>query len=114
MRAAARIRSVVGRRFDMRMMMKVSVPIESANKAVADGSMGRILGAQLEKLRPETVYFYAADEVRTALLFIDVKEPSDMPVIADPFFQGVNARITFTPVLNVQDFQAAMAKLAAA
>lgn len=98
----------------MRMMMRVSVPIESANKAIQDGSMGKILQTQLEKLRPEAVYFYAADDVRTALLFIDVKEPSDMPVIADPFFQGVNARITFTPVMNVQDFQAGMAKLAAA
>jgi hypothetical protein len=75
--------------------------------------MGRILREQLEKLRPEAVYFYAADDVRTALLFLDVKEASDMPVIADPFFQAVNARITFTPVMNAQDFQAGMAKLAA-
>jgi hypothetical protein len=97
----------------MRMMMRVSVPIEAANKAVQDGSMGRILGAQLEKLRPEAVYFFAADDVRTALLFLDVKEASDMPVIADPFFQGVSARITFTPVMTAQDFQAGMAKLAA-
>lgn len=96
----------------MRMMMRVSVPIENANKAIQDGSMGKILQAQLEKLRPEAVYFYAADDVRTALLFLDVKEPSDMPVIADPFFRGVNARITFTPVMNAQDFQAGMAKLA--
>ena len=96
----------------MRMMMRVSVPIENANKAIQDGSMGKILQAQIEKLRPEAVYFHAADDVRTALLFIDVKEASDMPVIADPFFQGVSARITFTPVMNVQDFQAGMAKLA--
>jgi hypothetical protein len=98
----------------MRMMMRVAVPIENANKAVQDGSMGKILQEQLEKLRPEAVYFYAADDVRTALLFIDVKEASDMPVIADPFFQKVSARITFTPVMNVQDFQAGMAKLAKA
>ena len=37
-----------------------------------------------------------------------------MPVIADPFFQGVSARITFTPVMNIQDFQTGMAKLAKA
>jgi hypothetical protein len=35
-----------------------------------------------------------------------------MPVIADPFFQGVNARIRFTPVMDLNDFQAGMAKLA--
>jgi len=97
----------------MRMMMKVSVPIEAANKAIQDGSMKKILQEQLEKLRPESVYFFADDEVRTALLFIDVKDESDMLVIADPFFQGMNARIRFTPVMNVQDFQAGMVKLAA-
>jgi hypothetical protein len=41
-----------------------------------------------------------------------VKDASDMPVIADPFFQQVSARIRFTPVMNVADFQAGMAKLA--
>ena len=96
----------------MRMMMKVSVPIEAANKAVQDGTMGKVLQAQLEKLRPEAVYFHAEDDVRTALLFIDVKDASDMPVIADPFFQQVSARIRFVPVMNVQDFQTGMAKLA--
>ena len=96
----------------MRMMMKVSVPIEAANKAVQEGTMGKLLQAQLETLRPEAVYFHADDDARTALLFIDVKDASDMPVIADPFFQQVSARIRFTPVLNVQDFQAGMAKLA--
>jgi len=94
------------------MMMKVSVPIEAANKAVQEGTMGKLLQAQLERLRPEAVYFYADDDVRTALLFIDVKDASDMPVIADPFFQQVSARIRFTPVMNVADFQAGMAKLA--
>jgi hypothetical protein len=97
----------------MRMMMKVSVPIEAANRAVQDGSMKKLLQEQLEKLRPESVYFFADDEVRTALLFIDVKDDSDMLVIADPFFQAVNARIRFTPVMNAQDFQAGMVKLAA-
>ena len=96
----------------MRMMMKVSVPIEAANKAVRDGSMGKLLQDQLEKLHPEAVYFHAEDDVRTALLFIDVKDASDMPVIAAPFFQQVSAHIRFTPVMTVQDFQIGMANLA--
>jgi hypothetical protein len=95
----------------MRMMMKISIPIEAANKAVQDGSVKRILQTSLEALRPEAVYFYPADEGRTVLLFIDVKENSDIPAIGEPFFQGLNARISFTPVMNLQDFQAGMAKM---
>jgi hypothetical protein len=92
--------------------MKVSVPIAAANKAVQEGIMGKLLQTQLEKLQPEAVYFHADDDVRTALLFLDVKDASDMPVIADPFFQQVSAHIRFTPVMTAQDFQTGMAKLA--
>jgi hypothetical protein len=42
-----------------------------------------------------------------------VAENSDIPSIGEPFFQGLNARITFTPVMNLPDFQAGMAKIAA-
>jgi|SRR3954468_3662858 hypothetical protein len=95
----------------MRTMMKITIPIEAANKAVQDGSAQRILQTSLEALRPEAAYFFPAEEGRTILLFIDLKENSDMPAIGEPFFHGLNARITFTPVMNGQDFQAGMAKL---
>jgi hypothetical protein len=95
----------------MRMMMKVSIPIEAANKAVHDGSAQRILQTSLEALRPEATYFFPAEEGRTILLFIDVEEPSDLPAIGEPFFQGFSARVTFTPVMNLQDFQAGLARL---
>jgi hypothetical protein len=94
------------------MMMKVSIPIEAANKAMEDGSAKRILQTAFETLRPEATYFYPAEDGRTILFFIDVKETSDMPSIGDPFFKGLSARVTFTPVMNPQDFQAGLAKLA--
>ncbi len=95
----------------MRMMMKISIPIEAANQAVKDGSAQRILRTSLETLRPEAAYFYPSEEGRTILLFLDVKENSDIPATGEPFFQGLKARISFTPVMNAQDFQAGMAKL---
>jgi hypothetical protein len=96
----------------MRMMMKVSIPIEAANKAIRDGSVKEIMKTTLEMLRPEAVYFFPAEEGRTMLLFVNVKENSDIPAMGEPLFQGFNARISFTPVMNLQDFQAGMAKLA--
>ena len=96
----------------MRMMMKISADIEAVNKAVRDGSAQRIMQTSFETLRPEAAYFYPAEDGRTILLFIDVKEVSDMPSIAEAFFQGLNAKVTFTPVMNAQDFQAGLAKVA--
>ena len=88
-----------------------SRPTETANQAINDGSAQRIMKNAFETLRSEAAYFFPSDEGRTILFFIDVKEPSDLPVIGDPFFQGFNARMTFTPVMNPQDFQAGLAKL---
>jgi hypothetical protein len=96
----------------MRTMMKIVIPIEDSNRAGKDGSAMSILGAAFEKLRPEAAYFYPSSEGRTVLLFIDVAEASDMPGIGEPFFQGLNATVTFTPVMNAQDFKAGMAKKA--
>ena len=96
----------------MRMMMTISIPIEAANKASADGSAMRILKSSFETLRPEAVYFYPGAEGRTILVFLDVAENSDLPSIGEPFFQGFSARITFTPVMNLPDFQKGMAKKA--
>jgi hypothetical protein len=96
----------------MRMLMKVTIPIEAANQAVKDGSVKQLMQTTLERLRPEAAYFFPSEEGRNMLLFIDVAENSDIPAIGEPLFQGLSARISFTPVMNVQDFQAGMAKLA--
>lgn len=95
----------------MRMLMKISIPIEAANRAVRDGSVKEIMKTTLEQLRPEAAYFYPSEEGRTMLLFVDVKENSDIPAMGEPLFQGLSARVSFTPVMNLQDFQAGMAKL---
>ena len=95
----------------MRMLMKISIPIEAANRAVRDGSVKEIMKTTLEQLRPEAAYFYPSEEGRTMLLFVDVKENSDIPAMGEPLFQGLGARVSFTPVMNLQDFQAGMAKL---
>src|SRR5437899_6843760 len=100
------------RKTTMRMMMKMTIPIESANRAVNDGSVKPLMQNMFETLRPEAAYFFPSEQGRTILLFIDVKENSDIPAIGEPFFQGLNATITFTPVMNPQDFQAGLAKMA--
>ena len=57
--------------------------------------MGRILKTQLEKLRPEAIYFHATDDTRTARLFLEVKEAAmrahaTQISVASPFFALTN------------------------
>ncbi len=56
---------------------------------------------------PEAIYFLAQDGERTALIFVDMKEPSQIPAMAEPWFQGLNASIELTPVMIPADLQKA-------
>ena len=98
----------------MRTLMKVSIPVEQGNKGIQDGSLPRIIQQTLESLRPEAAYFTTdSDGSRQALVVFDLKDSSDIPVIAEPLFIGFGARVTMTPVMSAQDLQAGLTKFAA-
>ena len=90
----------------MRTMLKVSLPVEAANRAIKDGSLPRIMGSTMDELRPEAAYFYTERGKRTVVMVFDLKEPSQIPVVAEPFFMGLNADVQFTPVMNAEELKA--------
>jgi hypothetical protein len=89
-------------------LIKVTVDVEAGNKAIQEGTLQRILAETAERLRPEAAYFYPDKGVRTALYVADIKDPSDIPVIAEPFFMVLNATVEFTPVMNAEDLKKAL------
>jgi hypothetical protein len=95
----------------MRMMLKVTIPVEAGNAAIADGSLPKIMGEALERLKPEAAYFMADNGLRTALMVIDVADPADIPSIAEPFFRGFHAGVTLQPVMNADDLKKGLSKL---
>jgi len=96
----------------MRMMMRVQIPVEAGNAAIADGKLPGIIQAAMEKLKPEAAYFMADDGVRTALFFFDLAESSQIPAFAEPFFQGADAMVGFRPVMNAEELQKGLSQLA--
>ena len=98
----------------MRMLMKVQMPTESGNAAIQDGSLPQVMGSTLEALKAEAAYFTAEDGMRTALIIFDMTDSSDIPPAAEPFFLGLGAKITLSPVMNQQEMQAGVAKAMAA
>ncbi|HET7100603.1 MAG TPA: panthothenate synthetase [Terriglobia bacterium] len=85
----------------MRMLLEVKFPHETFNAAVRDGSLGKKMQRILEEIKPEAVYFTEMDGTRGAILIVDLKDPSKVPSIAEPFFLQFNAdckfRIVMTP-----------------
>jgi hypothetical protein len=89
----------------MRMMMKIVIDTHAGNKAARDGQIGKIMGALTERIKPEASYFAPEHGHRTAFFFFDMKDPSQMVLLAEPLFQELNAQVTFTPVMNGDDLQ---------
>ena len=94
----------------MRTLMTVQIPTEAGNAAIKNGSLPEIVGKALESLNAEAAYFTAEDGMRTALIFFDMADSSDIPSAAEPFFIGLNARITFAPVMNADEMRAGVGK----
>ena len=87
----------------MRIMMKVSMPVEAGNRAVKANKLGQTIQAILAEQKPEAVYFAAENGQRTAFIFLNMKESSEIPKLAEPWFLAFNAAIEMKPVMAPED-----------
>ena len=88
----------------MRTLLRVSIPVEAGNAAAKAGTLGSAVEKILADLKPEAAYFFADDNGnRSASIVFDLKDPSDIPAIAEPWFLAFNAKVSFRPVMNAED-----------
>ena len=88
----------------MRMLLRVSIPVETGNAAAKAGTLGSTVEQILADLKPEAAYFFADDSgQRSGSIVFDMKDTSQIPAIAEPWFLAFNAKVSFRPVMNPQD-----------
>jgi hypothetical protein len=95
----------------MRVMAKITMPVETGNQAIKDGSLGEVIQRVAERWRPEAMYFTTFDGERTALMVFDLPDASDIPPFAEPLFQGLGAKVDLAPVMNGDDLQKGLSQL---
>jgi hypothetical protein len=95
----------------MRVMAKISMPVEAGNQAIKDGTIGTLMQRAAERWKPEAMYFTTFDGRRTAFMVFDLPDASDLPPFAEPFFRGLNADVELAPVMNADDLQKGLSQL---
>jgi len=93
------------------MLMKVQLPVEASNAAIVDGALPKTIGKAMDDLKPEAAYFFVEGGKRSAIFVFDMADPSQIPVAAEPFFQGAAASVEITPVMTVEDLQTGLGQL---
>lgn len=95
----------------MRVMARITIPVGPGNKAISDGSIGKLMQDASERWRPEAMYFTTFEAKRTAYVVFDLPDSTDIPSFAEPFFAGLDADLEIFPVMNGEDLMKGLARL---
>ena len=98
----------------MRFLVKVNIPVDAGNVAAKAGTLGTTIQSILADLKPEAVYFTDDKGQRTALLFLDMQDASQIPAVAEPWLRAFNASIEIHPVMVPEDLARAGSAIEAA
>jgi hypothetical protein len=87
----------------MRMIMQVRIPHEEFNAAIRNGQIEQTLKRILDETKPEAVYFTEYEGQRGAIMVVDLKDQSDVPKYAEPWFLSFNADVEFHVAMTPDD-----------
>ncbi|MGO9339671.1 MAG: panthothenate synthetase [Terracidiphilus sp.] len=87
----------------MRMIMLVQFPVEPFNTLVRNGGIGKKMHQILEAIKPESAYFTERDGHRSAILVVNVKNETDVAVLAEPWFLVFNANVEYRVAMTAED-----------
>ena len=95
----------------MRVMAKITVPVEPGSQAVKSGNIGKLIQFAAERWKPEAMYFTPSGGQRTGFMVFDMSDPSDLVPFPETWFQELNAAVEIVPVMTADDVQKGLAKL---
>jgi len=92
----------------MRMMLRMVIDATDGSDAIKSGAMQKTIGALVEKLKPEAVYFASESGMRTGYIVFDMKSANQQVEIAEPLFD-LGAEVYLSPCMTPEELQAGFA-----
>jgi hypothetical protein len=91
------------------MLLNAQLDTETANQLAPGGTLTKTIEGIIENLKPEAA-FTPTEGVRSCLLAFDMQDSSQLPPIAEPFFQ-TGAKVTIQPVMNLDDLRTVLSNV---
>lgn len=95
----------------MRMMVTARLPVVKGSDMIKNGGLPKVVQATLERIKPESAYFYAENGRRTMRVVFDLKAELDMVPCLEPLMMELDADLEVTPVMTIEDLQAGFAAI---
>jgi hypothetical protein len=89
----------------MRIILNIHIPHEPFNAVVRDGTAGQKLGRIVDEIEPEAIYFTEQHGQRSAVMIVEISDPSKIPALAEPWFLTFNSNVEFRVVMTPDDLK---------
>jgi hypothetical protein len=89
----------------MKFLIRIQPPVEEGNKLVKDPKFIQKIEAYYKSIKAEAAYFYEQNGMRTFSFIVEMESTDKIPSIAEPMFQGYNAKVEFHPVMLLGDLK---------
>jgi hypothetical protein len=96
------------------MLLRVEMGLADTNEMNRTGESAELNRQLMDSTKPEAAYFGIANGRRTGFLVFDMVDSAQIPVIAEPLFQRMGARVEVIPVMNADELQRGLAAAASA
>lgn len=89
----------------MRFLIYAKIPTEAGNQMVQDPDLLSKLERYVNKVKAEATYFFEMDGSRVAAFIVDIHSADQIPVFAEPLFNGMGAHVELQPVMSLDDLK---------
>jgi hypothetical protein len=91
----------------MRFLLKVTLPVEQTNEAILNGSFAETVGSILTEQKPEAAYFTEMDGQRTATIYLNLEDVSEIVKYAEPWWMAFGGSVEWHPAMVPDDLMKA-------
>ncbi|WP_408097527.1 hypothetical protein ACJVC5_01065 [Peredibacter sp. HCB2-198] len=77
--------------------------VSMANSAIESGRLGQIIQKVSDLIKPESSFFYSEQGHRAGIFVFNMTDSSMIPLIAEPFFTELNAKVEFMPAMDAKE-----------